>query len=451
MDTLLSIVSMLLIGAGLFYLFRLKGFFFFHPIRIAKSMGQNQSGSGISPFRAMTMALAGTLGVGNIVGVASALYLGGPGAVFWMVAGAVVAMVLKYAEIALALRHRRYGENGEPFGGATYYMEDYCAKTGHPKFGKALAGVFAVLCILNAVGVGCILQINAVAGACEGAFSVPPILIGIVIGGFCLVVMCGGAKRISAFTEKLVPVMIVVFIVMSAAVLILRYDRIGESVRAIVREAFTAESATFGALGFLISRGMRYGIMRGILSNEAGCGTSPMAHASAHTKSPAVQGMWGLVEVVLDTVIMCTVMALVILVSDSGASAGGENAIYTAQLAFTSVLGPWAGGLFAVAVFLFGLATIICWSHYGVTCVRYLTGRHAGTATKLFTVIYVASVVYGSVAAPSLIWIFADAVIALMTILNLAVLLGMNREVKEETDDWSATFSVTSKPGERIH
>ena len=445
MELLLSSVAIFLMVVGVFYLIRLKGFYLLHPVRVLRSMGREQAGSGISPFRAMTMALAGTLGVGNIVGVASALYLGGAGAVFWMVTASLIAMVLKYAEIVLAMRHRRYAADGEPYGGATYYIEDGCTQAGHPGWGRGLAVLFAVLCIFNAIGVGNILQVNAVAGACVGAFSVPPLLVGIVLGLFCFVVMCGGAKRISALTEKLVPFMMVVFLILSVAVLILRRERIGNALLLVVTDAFTVDSVLFGGLGFLLSRGVRYGVMRGILSNEAGCGTSPMAHASAHTRSAAVQGMWGLVEVFLDTVVLCTVTALVILVSDTGAASGGENAIYTAQLAFTSVLGEWAGGLFAIAVLLFGIATVICWSHYGMTCVAYLAGTHAAVAQRIFTVCYGLAVVYGAVAAPSVVWTLADIVIAFMTILNLLVLVGMHKEVEAETRVWSNAFPKKEK------
>ena len=433
MEFILSAVSIFLIAVGVFFLIRLKGFYFLHPLRVVGAVARKSPEGGISPFRAMTMALAGTIGVGNIVGVASALYLGGAGAIFWMVAGALVAMVLKYAEIVLAIRHQQHGADGEPYGGATYYMEAGGTASGHPKWGKVLACIFAALCVFNAVGVGCILQSNAVAGACAQAFSIPPWLIGGLLGVLCLITMCGGAKRISALTEKLVPLMLVVFLVMSIAVLILRRERILPSATSIFQDAFSAEALGGGGLGFLLSRGIRYGIMRGILSNEAGCGTSPMAHASACTRSPAAQGVWGLFEVILDTVLICSITAFVILVSDTGIEAGGEDAIRTAQLAFTSVLGEWSGGLFAIAVLLFGMATIICWSHYGMTCIRYLFGRHSHMAVKVFIGVYALSVVYGAIATPSVVWTLADIVIALMTVLNLLVLLGMHREVERET------------------
>ncbi len=432
MNIFLSAVPVFLLGTGIFYIIRLKGFCFLHPIRTYRPLFERNPSGGISPFRALTMALAGTLGVGNIVGVASALYLGGAGAVFWMLVSALVAMILKYAEIVLAVRHRRYDEDGHPFGGAPYYIQDGLSARGAPRMGRWVGRLFALLCVVNAITMGSILQINAVAGAMNEGFGIPPWLMGGILAVFCTLVMVGGAKRISALTEKLIPVMTVGFLLLCAAVLILRRERIGGALEAIGRGAWDVQSMSGGMLGFLLSSGMRYGVMRGLMSNEAGCGTAPMAHASAETRCPAAQGVWGLVEVFVDTVLLCSVTALTILVSDSGPGAHGEDAVRTAQAAFSSVLGGWAGGFFALSVFLFGVATVICWSHYGMTCTRALTTRP--WAQWGYTVVFALSVVFGAVTAPAGAWAMADIALAVMTCLNLGVLLLMNREVAEETD-----------------
>ena len=435
MSILLSATPILLFGVGIFYILRLKGFYLLHPWRCFCQLFSRKNTDGISPFRALTVALAGTLGVGNIVGVASALYFGGAGAVLWMLVSALIAMVLKYAEITLAVRHRRLSPDGQPMGGAPYYIEDGLSHAGLPRLGKALTAIFALLCLLNAITMGSFLQINAVAGAMNEGFSVPPILTGAVIAFLSVAVVKGGAKRISALTETLVPFMTVGFLVVCIAVLILRRERIPAALTAIWQDAWHPPTAGAGIGGFLLSKGIRFGVMRGLVSNEAGCGTAPMAHAAADTDLPARQGLFGLVEVFVDTVLLCTVTALCILVSDSGPSAFGEDTVRTAQTAFSSVLGDWAGWFFAISILLFGVATVICWAHYGMTCMGYLArGRGKQAAETAYVLLLAASLVMGAVTAPTLAWMLADSAIALMTVLNLLILLLMQKEVAEETD-----------------
>ncbi len=440
MSILLSFVPFFLLGTGIFYIIRLRGFYLCHPIRCLRILGQRRDSDGISPFRALTVALAGTLGVGNIVGVASALYLGGPGALFWMLISALVAMVLKYAEITLAMRHRRPAVQSastpsvaQPLlGGAPYYMEDELSARGHPRLGRMMAVVFAFLCLVNAVTMGGILQINAVAGAMASAFSVPPLLVGAVVAVLCVITVRGGAKRISALTEALVPIMTVGFLLACLAVIFLRRERIPDALGTVWQDVCHPRGVGGGVGGFLLSRGVRYGVMRGLVSNEAGCGTAPMAHASATGSLPAEQGVFGLVEVFVDTVLLCSVTALAILVSDSGPTAYGEDAVHTAEAAFSSVLGDWAGGFFALAILFFGVATVLCWSHYGLVALRTLTNRRGGQT--VFLTIFAVSLLFGAIAAPGLAWRLADFAIALMTFLNLLALMLMHREVKTETD-----------------
>ena len=433
---LLTATPILLFGVGLYYTVALRGFCLLHPLCCIRLLFGGRREGGISPFRALTVALAGTLGVGNIVGVASALYLGGPGAVLWMLVSALAAMVLKYAEITLALRHRRLDPAGGFTGGAPYYVEDGLKDRGLPRLGRLLAVVFALLCLVNAVTMGSLLQVNAAASAMEEGFSVPPVVTGAAVALLATVAALGGAKRISALTEKLVPFMTVGFLTVCLAVLFLRRDRIPAALLSIWEDALHPQSAGAGVLGYLTAGGIRYGVMRGLVSNEAGCGTAPMAHAAAETDLPARQGLFGLVEVFVDTVLLCTVTALCILVSDSGPAAFGEDVTHTAQAAFSSVLGEWAGGFFALSILLFGVATVICWAHYGMTCVSYLFGaeRRRRVAEGVYVVILAASLAVGAVTAPTSAWAVADAAIAVMTLLNLAVLTLMRREVKSETE-----------------
>ena len=434
MTLLLSAAPILLLGVGLYYTLALRGFYLLRPLRCVRLLFGGGRTGGISPFRALTVALAGTLGVGNIVGVASALYLGGAGAVFWMLISALVAMGLKYAEITLALRHRRVLPDGSYTGGAPCYAEDGLRRLGLPRLGRLLAGTFAVLCLLNALTMGSLLQVNAAAGAMEAGFSVPPLLTGCGVALLAAVTVLGGARRISALTEKLVPFMTVGFLIVCIALLILRRERIPCALRAIWEDALTPVSAGGGIAGFLTARGVRMGVMRGLISNEAGCGTAPMAHVAADVDLPARQGLFGVVEVFVDTVLLCTVTALCILVSDSGPTAFGADVTRTAQAAFSSVLGEWAGGFFALSILLFGVATVLCWGHYGMTCAEYLTRGRAPRAVKTIYVLLLAvSLIAGSLTAPALAWEVADAVIALMTVLNLSLLVLLAREVREET------------------
>ena len=432
MSLLLSLTPLFLFFAGGYYLLRLRGFYLFHPLGCMARLFGYHPAEGISPFRALTVALAGTLGVGNIVGVASALYFGGAGAVLWMLVSALVAMILKYAEITLALRHRRYDPAGQPVGGAPYYILDGLTRIGLPRLGGFLAALFALLCLVNAVTMGSLLQVNAVAGAMETGFGIPPVATGVGVAILAAVALRGGARRIAALTEKLVPLMTVGFLVACVAVLILRRDRIPRALLAIWTDACHPTTAGAGVLGFLLSKGLRYGVMRGLVSNEAGCGTAPMAHAAAHTDLPARQGLFGLVEVFVDTVLLCTVTALCILGSDSGPDAFGEDTVKTAQAAFSSVLGDFAGGFFALAMLLFGVATVLCWAHYGMTCADYL-GRGSPYPRRLYAVSLTVATLVGAVTAPTLAWSVADTAIALMTVLNLMILLLLHREVEEET------------------
>lgn len=440
-------VPIFLMLAGLFYLFELKGFYLLHPLKTLRPALKRQGTAGISPIRALCMALAGTLGVGNIVGVATALYLGGAGAIFWMIFSALIAMVLKYAEIVLAVRHRRINQNGCFSGGAPFYIEDGFTVRGFPKIGKLFGCIFACLCLLNALTMGSMLQVNAVASALNHSFHLPAWLVGGVLAVLCGLAVKGGVRRISSVTEKLVPLMTLGFLFLCAAVLSLRYERIPDAVTGIVSEAFSSRSMGGGIVGFLTSNGVRYGVMRGLVSNEAGCGTAPMAHASAEVRSPAAQGVLGLVEVFVDTVLLCTVTALTLLVSGSDIASFGEDGVRTAQAAFVSVLGSFSGYVFAISIFFFGFATILCWGHYGMTSMRAMLGRHQKIrgAEGLFCLLYALSVWIGALISPGSVWRLADAALGIMTIFNLIVLLMMHREVSEETKAYLAVHTKKEK------
>lgn len=422
-------VPILLILSGIFYCFRLKAFHFFHPIKVIKCLITKEKGKGVSSAKALTLALAGTLGVGNMVGVASAIALGGYGAVFWMWVSALVAMILKYAEIVLAMRHRRFDSEGKPHGAAMYYIKDLFKGN---RLGGAIAAVFALFCILNALSMGGMIQVNAAARAMEGVFGIPSIAVGVVLGMIALYAMIRGTSGILGLTEKLVPFMTVGFVALSLAVICIKPHNAAEAISLIFEQAFTLRSGMGGISGFLMSGALRYGTMRGILSNEAGCGTAPTAHAVSDCKSPARQGVWGIFEVFVDTVLLCTLTALVIIIS--GSRAEGDDYMMMTVNGYTSVLGELAGGFIAISVLLFGLATVLCWGHYGMESVRYLSGKKFYTSA--FVVCYTACVISGAVLSGDFIWEAADFAIGGMTVINLCVLLCMSGEVREETEKY---------------
>lgn len=435
-ELLMSATPIFLFGVGLLYLVRLRGFYLFHPLRCLGLLLSGRRQGGISPFRALTVALAGTLGVGNIVGVASALCLGGPGAVLWMLFSALVAMVLKYAEITLALRHSRIRGERCPVGGAPYYIEDGMRGLGHPRWGRLLGVMFALLCLVNALSMGGLLQIHAVASAMEESFGLPRPVTGMAVALLAAVVARGGARGISTLTQRLVPLMTVGFLLVCLAVLIQRRALIPEALTSIFEDALHPQRAGAGLLGYLTSGCVRYGVMRGLVSNEAGCGTAPMAHVAADTDHAARQGLFGLVEVFVDTVLLCTVTALCILVGVGEGLSPGDEPTHVARAAWVSVLGEWAGGVFSLAILLFGVATVMCWTHYGMTCVGYLTvKRRPQTLLKGgFVVAFSGSIVVGAVITPTVAWTLADAAIGCMTILNLGMLTLLLPEVREETE-----------------
>jgi AGCS family alanine or glycine:cation symporter len=422
-------IPMLLIFAGIFYCFRLKFFHFLHPIKVIKSLRSEGGSSGVSSLKAVMLALAGTLGVGNMVGVASAIALGGFGAVFWMWVSALVAMLLKYAEIVLAMLYRKYDESGRPYGAAMYYIRA-CFKG---KLGIILAGTFAAFCIFNAFSMGSMIQVSASANAMSGVFGTPRVVIGLIFAAITLVAMLSGRSGILNLTEKLVPFMTLGFIVLSLGVIIIRPADAMSAIGKIFADAFNFRSGAAGVTGFFLSGAMRYGTMRGILSNEAGCGTAPAAHAVSNCREPARQGMWGIFEVFVDTILLCTLTAVVIIIGFDSTDPAGDFMMLTVD-AYESVLGDIAGYFLAIAVLLFGLATVLCWAHYGTEGVGYFSKRKF--IKYAFSFSYSLCVVLGAVVSTDLLWEAADLSIGVMSAINISVLLIFNSKVVKETEHY---------------
>ncbi|MBE6564638.1 MAG: sodium:alanine symporter family protein [Ruminococcaceae bacterium] len=419
-------LPLFLFGAGLFLAFRYRFFHLRRPIKLLRGMMNKSGEEGLSPFSALSLALASTLGVGNIVGVATAIFAGGPGAVFWIWVSALLSMLIKYTEVFLGVKYRQKDPDGTCHGGAFFYIRD---GLNMPK----TASFFAILFLLNGLTVGNMVQVKAAADAFWDVFAVPPFLTGLILSLLTLLVICGGVKKISAVTVRLIPALSLLFTAVSLYVLVTNLHALPSVLARIVREALTPRAAGGGFSFALFMTAMRYGVGRGILSNEAGSGTSPTAHASAKTKSPVEQGFWGIAEVFIDTVVVCSMTALVILLSYDRLVIGEAlDGMELSIAAYAAHLGPMAGVFLAVCVLIFAYATLICQGFYGSECLRFLSsGKRYDLPYKLF---FGGIVFLGSVLSPILIWEASDLVVSSMTLLNTLCVLALSREASQETD-----------------
>ena len=433
-DNILSILMMvLLISAGLFLScktkflqFRRFGYVLKNTVGslFNKNLHRQDKGS-VSPFQAVTTALAGTIGTGSIAGIATALVLGGPGAVFWMWISALLGMVTKYSEIVLALKFREKNENGAYVGGPMYYIRNGLGK-------KWLAALFAAFAMIACIGTGNATQSNSISGVLNMNFSIAPWITGVVLTVIVAVVIIGGVKRIAAVNEKLVPVMAVFFILASVFALIFNAEKIPAAFSLIFKEAFNFKSAFGGISGYSILSAMRYGVGRGVFSNEAGLGSAPIAHSASSAESPVKQGIWGIFEVFITTIVICTMSALVIITSgiySDAYNAGVAPSVSGAALssaAFDEAL-PYIGGFgIAVSTVFFALSTMLGWAYYGEASVGYLFKKHSKTAITVYRIIYVIFVFVGAVAEINTVWLVADCFNALMALPNLIALIALS-------------------------
>ncbi|MBQ8288883.1 MAG: sodium:alanine symporter family protein [Clostridia bacterium] len=418
-DLILSpALLVLVLTAGVVCTLRLGRYFLRHPLRVAGDLVRPQrSGGRLSSLKALTVALAGTLGVGNIAGVASAIAVGGAGAVFWMWLGALLSMLIKYAEVVLAIRYRKV--EGKGFvGGAMYYMRS-----------PRVAAIFALLCIFASFALGNIMQAETVAESAREAYGIPPLLCGAVIALLLYLVICKGFSRISSVTLCLVPLMSVLYIGLCLFAIGREIHALPDVLAAIFRSAFTPAAALGGTGGLALARVIRAGISRGLITHEAGCGTAPMAHAEADIDSPVRQGFFGIFEVFADTMILCSLTAFVLLLHiDRFPGLDGMELVIAA---FGISLGKAAGPILASLIFCFAVATMIGWSHYGRTCLDYLTqnSRRRETYKKLYAAAYSLMAIWGALTSAGVMWLLADYAVALMTILHLPDLLSRLREV----------------------
>lgn len=392
----------------------------------------------ISQFQALCTALAATIGTGNIAGVAAAIVVGGPGAVFWMWLAAFFGMMTNYSENVLGIYFRRKNSAGEWAGGPMYYLRDGLGGKKHCKtIGAVLAVLFSLFAILASFGIGNMGQINKITLNLQSAFfsgvSAPEIggvsLISIIIG-ICLMIIAGliiigGLQRIAAVAEKIVPFMSVLYIIGALAILFCNISRVGDMFAAIFRFAFGVEAVGGAATGILIKTVVTQGFKKGVFSNEAGLGSSVMVHSSSNVKEPAVQGMWGIFEVFFDTFVVCTMTAIVVLSSgyidlETGLAVEGVNDATLVAQAFGNVFGK-AGEIFvAIAVLLFAFTTVLGWSQYGTRAVEYLFGEKS---VKIYQIIFVLMIISGSVMTSTLAWDISDTFNGLMMMPNLVGVL----------------------------
>ena len=405
-------------------------------------IGHSREKGSISPFQALCTALAATVGTGNIAGVAAAICLGGAGAVFWMWVAAFFGMMTNFAENTLGIYYRRKNINGEWSGGAMYYLRDGLgSKKGCKWIGKVLAVFFCIFTMLASFGIGSMGQVNKIVANVAAAFDVKVlssinvlgdislynIIIGVVIMALTALITLGGLKRIASVAEKIVPFMVVLFVAGSLVIIGINYSAIIPAFKAIFVNAFKPQAFVGGGIGGVIVA-MTNGFKRGVFSNEAGLGSSVMVHSNSNIKEPVKQGMWGIFEVFADTMVVCTMTALVVLTSgglkggvfnvETGAIAEGLTDATLVGGAFNQVF-PWGNigqRFIAIAMFLFAFTTVLGWSHYGSKAWEYLFGAKT---TFIFRIIHVITVIFGAVLTSSLAWDISDTFNGLMMVPNL--------------------------------
>ncbi len=392
-----------------------------------KQFRSEKNENGISPKQALCTALAATVGTGNLAGVAGAMAIGGPGAIFWMWFCALLGMMLKFAEAALAVRYRSR-ENGEFLGGPMYEVRNALGKNW-----QWLGAVYAFFGIVAAFGVGNATQINAVITGVNSALGVfggeesqkRNLFIGICLAALIGVLLFGGAKRIGNAAEKLVPFGAAAYLLLGFLVLIARLQAIPAAFSAIFRGAFAPKAVTGGMIGSVFTT-LRIGVSRGVFTNEAGMGTAGIAHAGAEGVTPVQQGLLGIMEVFLDTVVICTMTALVILISGVPIPYGTDTGAALTTAAFCAVCGDWAAVVIAAALALFAFATVLGWGLYGTRCAQFLFGNGAW---RYFAVMQVGTVILGAVLNTETVWLLSETVNGLMAIPNLIVLARLSPEL----------------------
>ncbi|MFR4868749.1 MAG: alanine/glycine:cation symporter family protein [Roseburia sp.] len=435
-----------IIGVGLYLSIRtnflqIRKFPYAMKITLGRMLKKREASDGaLTPFQAVCTALAATVGTGNVAGVAGAIAIGGPGAIFWMWISALLGMCTKFSEVTLAVHFRERNKDGDYVGGPMYYI-----KNGLKKYWHWLAYLFSAFGVLTVFGTGNATQVNTITTAIDSALynynlisgdgaATLNLIIGIVLAGLIALILLGGIKRIGQVTEKLVPFMAIMYILLALGVIVVHVGAVPAVFSAIIRGAFDPAAVTGGAVGsFFMS--MKKGVSRGIFSNEAGLGTGSIAHACADTRKPVKQGFFGIFEVFVDTIVICTLTALVILCSGVpvgyGAAAGAELTIS----GFTSVYGGWVSIFTAVAMCCFAFSTIIGWGLYGTRCIEFLFGSKAN---KPFMLVYSLVAIVGATMNLGLMWSITETFNGLMVIPNLIAVFLLSGVVVKMVKDYFA-------------
>jgi AGCS family alanine or glycine:cation symporter len=449
------LVLFMLIPTGIYFIIRLKFLNITrlgHSIKVVAGKYDNKDDEGdVNHFKALTTALSATVGTGNIVGVALAIYLGGPGAIFWMWITGFLGMILKYVECTLSHKYRTFNSDGTVSGGPMYYMRNGITQLYNaPGFAKVLAIVFAIATVICSLGTGNMAQSNSMTNVLHSSYDVPAtihllgmnlstkLITGIIISGLALMVIVGGIKRIAEVTSKLVPFMAVTYFLAALLVIGIMYKEIPSAFSLIVTNAFTGTAATGGFLGSAFIMTLIWGVRRGLFSNEAGQGSAPIAHAAAKTEYPAREGLVASLEPLVDTLIICTLTALIIILTGTW-STGMDYTAMTAEgmsrgLAIIDIEFA-AKHIVAIGLLLFAFSTIISWSYYGTRAVNYLLGEKF---IRPYGYLYVLFVFFGCIWGSDLVWHFVDMVITFMTIPNLIALLLLSPVVMSETKKYFA-------------
>lgn len=422
----------LLVGTGVFYTFQLK---FIQVRKFGKgmkllfgnfSLKGGKGEKGLSSFQALTTAIAAQVGTGNIAGAATAIASGGPGAIFWMWVAAFFGMATIYGEAVMA-QYTREEKNGVYVGGPIYYIKHIFKG----KFGTFLSAFFSVAVILALGFMGNMVQSNSIGSAFSTAFGISPVVIGIICAVIAGFIFIGGIKRIASFTEKVVPIMAILYVIGCIIILVMNPAGLVTAIQEIFVGAFAPQAIMGGALGVTVQKAMRYGVARGLFSNEAGMGSTPHAHATAEVDHPADQGLVAMMGVFIDTFIILTMTALVIL--STGVLGNGETGSVLAQSAFNVGLGGFGPVFIAFCMLFFAFTTIVGWYYFGEVNVRALFGEKA---IKIYAVIVVLCVAVGSVLKVSLVWDMSDMFNGLMVLPNLIALIPCAGIVKKLTKEY---------------
>jgi len=430
----------LLVGTGLYLTIALRGIQFSklgHSLYLGliKRKEEDAGPGDISHFQALMTALSATVGTGNIAGVATAIAIGGPGALFWMWVTGLVGMATKYAEAVLAVKYRVKDELGNMCGGPMYYIE-------HGLGWKWLASAFALFAAVAAFGIGNMVQSNSVAASVEATFHIPGPITGIILAIATGAVLIGGIKSIGRVTGVLVPMMIVFYMLGSIAILVLHMDLIPGALALVFEKAFSATAASGGFAGAGVMLAIRMGVARGIFSNESGLGSAPIAAAAARTKHPVTQALVSMTQTFIDTLVVCTMTGLVILIS--GVWDSGKNGAELTTAAYSNTaLGSFGGLVVTIGLILFAYSTIIGWSYYGEKSIEYLFGE---VAIKPYRVLWVVFVAVGAFLKLDLVWALSDCFNGLMAFPNLIALIMLSPVIVKETRNY---FSGKGDP-ERV-